>query len=411
MKILFYNHTGQVSGAESVLLSLLEHLTHTPLCEPVLCCPPASALREAARKNNVRCLSVPEWQARFTWQFAVLWRYLLSLVQVVRVLRQTIKLEEPVLIHANSVRAGLVAALATLWIRVPVVWHVHDVLPRHPFSVLIRALSYLKRHQRILAVSHAAARPFESSLWQGFSERPPVRVIHNGVAAERFFPDAQLRRAARQGLGYHTEDFVIGTVGQITPRKGQLELVKAFASIARQVPQARLLIVGAAIFHRDNEYLMQVQDLVHKLQLTRQVKLTGPRNDIAAVWRAFDLAVINSRSDPFPLTMLEAMACGVPVLATSVDGIPEMITHLLTGWLVPPNDQTALTQGLLTLLQQPSLRAKIATSGRRRIQEGFTREHFVHDVMNYYRELSGVAWWVNNQTGQLKQPFHPPLSR
>jgi L-malate glycosyltransferase len=390
MKLLFYNHTGQVSGAERVLLSVLGGVARSSQASVVLCCPADSPLSEAAGRVVVCVEPVEEWRARFTWRPDRLLGYLWSFCRVARAFRaQAVKIK-PDLIHANSVRAGLVAAAATAGLRVPVVWHVHDVLPRHPLSVAIRWFALASPRTRLLAVSRAAARKFESRPLKWLARRRAPAVIHNGVDADRFRPDPASRAAARRELWLDETDFVLGTIGQITPRKGQLELIRALAKVAEQVPQVRLLVVGAPLFGHDHRYFARLRRTIEELGLAERVRFLGARGDVAALMRALDLAVVNSRSDPFPLALLEALASGTPVVATAVDGIPELISHGETGWLVPPRDPDALAAGIAALIRDPALRARLAARGRKRVESGFTSAHFLRAMESYLREACSV---------------------
>ncbi|MBL8208030.1 MAG: glycosyltransferase family 4 protein [Blastocatellia bacterium] len=386
MRILFYNHTGQVSGAERVLLALLQDVKDKPATQALLLCPPLSPLWKQAHAQGIYCEPIAELQARFTWRVDRLVQYLWSFAQVMRRFRRQVIRFQPELIHANSVRAGLVAFLATMLLRVPIVWHIHDSLPRHPFSILIRWIALSSSRNHLLGVSLAVIKRFRSRL-SLFVHHPPMRVIYNGVAVDRFHFDPAGREAVREELKLREEELALGIIAQITPRKGQLELLRAFAAVLSQVPQATLLIVGAPLFKHDHTYLSRLQKTAHKLGIAERVRFLGARHDVPAVMQALDLVILNSHSDPFPLTMLEAMASGTPVLATAVDGIPELIRQGETGWLVPPRNEIALTEAIIRLLKDEPLRWNLATNGRQQILNGFTVEHFRHALEEYLHNV------------------------
>jgi L-malate glycosyltransferase len=386
MKILFYNHTGQVSGAERVLLAMLPNAPKDAPKDAVLLCPAASPLFALATANGVRCVPMEELHARFTWRLDRLASYLWSFYQVMRSFRAQVKQMQPGLIHANSVRAGLVAYVATILLRIPVIWHIHDSLPRHPFSVLIRWLALSSSRNHLLGVSHAVIKRFRSRL-SLFVSRPLAHVIHNGVEVDRFQSDSQSREAVRNEWKLRADDLALGIIGQITPRKGQLALIRAYAAVAQRVPQVTLFIIGAPLFAHDHAYLVRLKRTVKALGIAERVRFLGARHDIPAVMRALDLSILNSHSDPFPLTMLEAMASGTPVLATAVDGIPELIRHGETGWLVPPRDEAQLAEAMLYLIAEPELRQRLATQGRQQILAGFTAEHFQRAIAQYFHKI------------------------
>ena len=386
-KLLFYNHTGQVSGAEKVLLFILARLDRTQFA-PVLLCPATGPLTQMARQLDVPGHTAPKLEARFTWRPGLLAHYLRSLVSTMRALRRQIREISPSLIHANSIRAGLVATVATIGSGVPVIWHIHDLLPRHPFSVAIRWCVWLTSRARVLAVSQAAATRFCG--WLLCGRRVPVRVLRNVVDTERFQYIPEARAALRAELGLADDAFVVGSLGQITPRKGQLELLQAFAGVCDKLPDAVLVIVGAPLFNQDHLYQECLRQAADELGLAGRVYFPGPRTDVPALFSAFDLFVLNSQSEAFSLVILEAMACGTPVIATAVGGTPEIVVHHCTGWLIPPQDGPALARTLVEAYAQPEMRQQFAARTRQLIRDEFTPAVYLAELEKFYEEAFGV---------------------
>ena len=137
MKVLYYNHTGQVSGAERVLLMILSRLDRSRI-EPVVVCPAEGRLIGMVRDLSVRTIGLAQLEARFTLSVRRLFQYLASFARVISDARALIIDEQPDIIHANSIRAGLVMSAASFGLATPVIWHAHDILPRHPLSIAIR---------------------------------------------------------------------------------------------------------------------------------------------------------------------------------------------------------------------------------------------------------------------------------
>ena len=383
MRVLYYNHTGQVSGAERVLLFTLARLNGAHFA-PVVICPASGPLKEMVTELGVSCEEVDSLKARFTWRVDRLLNYLGSFFGLVRQVRSQVIRVDPDLIHANSVRAGLVATAATIGLRLPVIWHVHDMLPRHPLSTAIRLVALCSQRSRIVAISNAVAERFRGRILRGTRAGAAITVILNAVDLEKFHPDSASRARTRQDLNLTSDDQVIGIVGQLTPRKGQLQLIEAFALVLKELPQAILIVVGAPLFNRDEEYSRRVTQLVHTLGIDERVRFLGARDDIAAITRAMDLVVVNSTNEPFGLVVLEGMACGTPVLATAVDGIPEIIKHGEDGWLVAPGDRSALVSAIVDLLNQPQLRAGLAARGCEKVKSRFTAEKYMKELEKFY---------------------------
>jgi glycosyltransferase involved in cell wall biosynthesis len=388
MKILFYNHTGQVSGAERMLLMILARLDRD-VVDPVVVCPDQDSLAEMVSKLGVPVETVGALEARFTWQVNHLTRYCKSFLGVIRQFRRRVITIKPDLIHANSIRAGLVATAATCGLGARVVWHLHDMLPRHPLSTLIRVFALLSSRTRMIAVSEAVARNFRGRFSSLLKNR--VSVILNAIDLEKFQPDQAARRVIRRELGLREHDPLIGIVGQLTPRKGQLELLRAFADVLTEIPETALLIVGAPLFNRDHEFLEVLRQSAAELGIRNRVRMLGARSDIGAIMQALDLLIVNSTTEAFGLVILEAMACGTPVLAAAVGGIPEIIEHDENGWLVPPRDEKALVEAIVHLSRRPELRARLAELGSEHVVAHFSAERYLTELQAFYLECADLS--------------------
>lgn len=385
MKVLFYNHTGEVGGAERLLLLILGRLDRRRF-DPVVVCPAEGPLREMVAKLGVPCETVGLLRARFTWRVDRLLRALVSLRGAVRELREQVIKAGPDLVHANSIRAGLVATAATVGLEVPVIWHLHDLLPSHPLSTAIRCFAAASTRTRLLAVSQAVACNFRGWVLGALAGRRPIKVIHNAVEVAKFQPDPAGRRAVRDELRLEGAEPVIGMVGYLAPCKGQLGLITAFAEVAARMPRAVLLIVGAPLFNRDHDYLLRLIQAANALGITERVRFLGPRSDVAAIMQALDLLVVNSRAEGFGLVVVEGMASGTPVLATAVGGIPEIIKHGENGWLIPPQDEQTLAAAIVALSRQAQLRAEIAERGRQQALARFSAERYWQELESFYRD-------------------------
>jgi glycosyltransferase involved in cell wall biosynthesis len=382
MKILFYNHTGQASGAERLLLMILARLDHAAF-DPIMVCPESGTLAQMVTDTGIPVETLTNLEARFTWRVDHLARYCRSFLQVMRQLRAKVTSINPDLIHANSIRAGLVATAATFGLGTHVVWHLHDLLPRHPLSTLIRIFASLSKRTRMIAVSDAVARNFRGRFSPLIGNR--VGVILNAIDLDKFKPTGPTPHAIRNEFGLNEEDFIIGIIGQLTPRKGQLELIGAFAQA--EVTRSTLLIVGAALFNRDSDYAQRLEQEAKARGVADRVRMLGSRSDIGAIMRGLDLLVVNSSAEPFGLVILEAMACGTPVLAVAVDGIPEIIQHGTNGWLVSPGDRRMLAESIAHLSREPEVRARLAAQGKQRVAANFSADRFMTDLETFYQSI------------------------
>ncbi len=387
MKVLFYNHTGMVSGAERVLLMILNGIDRQRY-EPVVVCPADSRMMELATEAKVRARSLAALHARFTWRLDLVAQYLFSFYEVIRDARRVVREEAPAFIHANSIRAGLVMSAATMGLNVPVIWHAHDILPRHPFSTAVRMFAALTSRNHVLAVSQAVANRFRGLLLRPIKRRVPITVIHNSVDLDRFHPDTISRDKTRRSLNLGEDELAVGIVGQLTPRKGQLELIEAFAEVADKLPNAILFVVGSALFNRDEEYGARLVRTAASLGIEKHVRFLGARDDVPELMRAFDVMVVNSHEEPFGLSVLEGLASGTAMVGTDVGGNPEMITHGVNGLLTPKGNRNVLAFTLLTLLRDAELREQLAANGRQDSLARFSIPRFIAEVNSLYRGVS-----------------------
>ncbi|HSK70680.1 MAG TPA: glycosyltransferase, partial [Pyrinomonadaceae bacterium] len=175
MKILFYSHTGQVSGAENILLLLLKYLNREKFTPIAVC--PEGGLAEEIGKLGIPVKIVRQLEARFTWRIDLIFKYLISLFSTIKQLRSEILEVKPDLIHANSIRAGLTANLASVGTGLPVFWHIQDELKLHPFSIAIRLLVAASSRTRLISVSQATADSFRGRILQWFGKHVPERIV------------------------------------------------------------------------------------------------------------------------------------------------------------------------------------------------------------------------------------------
>jgi glycosyltransferase involved in cell wall biosynthesis len=385
-RILYANHTGLVSGAERMLLTMLQVLNRTQY-EPYVLCPAEGELSRLAEALDVPCLQAPQLHARFTWRPDRLLRYAASLWRTIVATRKAIRALDPGLVHANSLRAGIVATLATIGTNRLVIWHVHDILPRHPVSTAIRLLAYTSRRTQIVAVSHFAARAFCGRL----SFRDRVHTIHNGTDLSRFPLKAHGNSTFRRQAGIPDEAFLVCAVGQICARKGLIELLNAFSTIYAQTPNMHLAVVGKAVFAHEEEYQELLVKAAIATGVTDRVHFTGERSDVASILQASDLLVLNSFEEPFGLVLVEALSSGTPVLATRVGGIPEIVRDSENGWLVERGDTSALASKLLELSQNIDMLDQAAEFARVFTCPQFSLERFQNNLHRLYAELDYQA--------------------
>jgi sugar transferase (PEP-CTERM/EpsH1 system associated) len=212
-----------------------------------------------------------------------------------------------------------------------------------------------------------------------------IRQIYNGVDSERFQPFAGGRRPLPLEGFAGDEEIVIGTVGRVQEVKDQLTLARAVAELAERNPdwrrRLRLVIVG------EGPMMPELQALVRSSGIEEISWLAGARDDIPRLLQGLDLFVLPSKAEGISNTILEAMASGLPVLATGVGGNPELVVEGETGRLVAPEAPDAMADAIEGYLQQPELLARHGRAGRQRVETSFSMEAMVNNYLAVYREL------------------------
>jgi glycosyltransferase involved in cell wall biosynthesis len=271
---------------------------------------------------------------------------------------------------------GLPAAYAH---RVPVrISHLHSVYLR--WSRKAMAMDRAVRASASLSVAcSGAVRDGARAL--GYADAK-VTVIPNGVDAARFAnpPD---RAAARRALQLPQDGPILISVASLYEHKGHAHLFEAMTRVRGEVPQARLLIVG----DRHEARRAALEDAVDRLGLRDVVQLLGHREDVPLLLAASDVFVMPSLREGFPMALLEAGAAGLPAVASSVGGIPEIVDDGATGVLVPPRDHAALADALLLLLREPGRVQSMGDAARRRVTGRFALEETVSQIQDVYLDL------------------------
>lgn len=216
--------------------------------------------------------------------------------------------------------------------------------------------------------------------------RERIDVIYNGIDIDGFGRDS--RHDARSALGVRDNDFVVGFAGRLDPVKDIRGLIKVFELFRNRLEsnreQARLLVVGDGLEREAAEKFAAERGL------RENVLFAGLRTDIPRCMAAMDVYVQPSFYEGHSLTILEAMAAGLPIVSTSVGGTPEIIRNGSNGFLYRPGDYEQMAAVVLDLYRQPSLSSKIGRAGRKRVAEHFSVGVMVHQYENLYRRLVGT---------------------
>ena len=282
------------------------------------------------------------------------------------------------IVHAHMGRDYLVAALACKQTN-----NVKLVLTRHHYLPLKRSALY-----RWLLGNVAAVIAVSDSVRQSVLERlqlpsEKVRTIPNWIDPERFKP---ADRDAARAMFRVRYNIVVACIGQITQTKGQEEFVRAAAALARTRTDVEFLIVGQES-EEGGAFSKRLSDLARSSGLQEKLRFLGRVRHIPQLLAAVDVVVVPSWDEGFSLVTIEAMAARRPVLASRVGGITGIIKDNVTGLLVPPRDVHALTDKLLWLVSDATLRERLSVQAQRDVYARFGRDHIIDQIESLYSEV------------------------
>lgn len=238
----------------------------------------------------------------------------------------------------------------------------------------------LRRRDRVVAVGEAVRRALVAN--EGIPEGR-IEVLYNGIDTDRFVPPSPGERAAaRRELGLSPDDLAVVQVARLDYLKDHPTAVRAVGRVARQRPGVRLLLVGEGP-ERD-----KIEAEVRRLGLEESVLFLGLRKDVGRLLGAADLFLLTSTSEGIPLTIIEAMAAGLPVVSTDVGGTAEVVVEGQTGSLAPARDDAALAGAILRLAGDPALRRRQGEAGRQRAKDRFSEQAMAERYDRAYREMT-----------------------
>ena len=302
------------------------------------------------------------------------------------------------IVHTHLLKADMAgAALATLAGRrrrlVASKHNDEQVLKKHGVSIVHGLLGNLARRTIVLS-DHVGRFVAE----HGRIEKKRLRRIYYGIDPAPFERAANAPRADRDRLrasfGFGANEFVFVCVARFAPQKAHGVLLRALARAlalrSAKLPELRLLLVGDDPFGDGRK---QAEALAHDLELRERCVFAGIRRDVPALMAASDACVMSSLWEGLGLVFLEAMATGLPVLATRVSAVPEVVVDGETGVLVPPSDVEALAQAMLRLAADREACLRMGARGRERVRALFAQDRMIDETLAVYREVLPKGWF------------------
>ena len=365
-------HRLAVGGLENGLVNLLNHALAKRYRHAIICMTDFTDFRDRLENPAVEVYSINRREGRD-------WHAQLRLLALIRRLK-------PAIVHSRGL-SGLNSALPALLSGVPVRIHgehgrdIGDLDGSSPKGQWIRRL-----HRPLINHYIALSKDLESYLQNQIGVAPQhITQIYNGVNCRNFRPASGGRDALADPNFAPKGTFVIGTVGRMQAVKDQVTLTRAFIHLASLVPndkhKLRLMLVG------DGPLLAQCNRLLTDAGLKHQAWLAGERDDVAELIRCMDLFVLPSLAEGISNTILEAMSCGLPIVATDVGGNPELVDDGVTGFLVPVSDSIALAHAMQRYFLNQELLKLHGKAGRIKTETRFSMETMVNSYMQVYSRM------------------------
>lgn len=374
---ILFTHYGDpwLRGSEQLLLDLLAHLDPARV-RPIVWCNQL-AMAEAARALGIITYR-SDFEVYFDYEAP---RFRLGRYRaLMREARDLVRRHQIRVLHSNSAGPCQWLAPVARAARLPLLAHLHiGYLRRSRYVLLLHQASLL------VGVSRQVIEPF---LDEGVAAAK-TQVIYNGIDFSRLRP--KTGADPRQQLGIPHDATVISAIGSLIRRKGQDVLLRAFSLLG---PARNIHLMIAS----DGPERTNLERLAAELGLQARVRFLGYYNDLAGVYGASDIVALASRSDAFGLVLAEAGYFNLPVVATSVGGIPEVVENEVTGLLVPPDDPAALAAALARLVDDRGYRERLGRAGKMRVEALFSVEQMVENFQQAYDRLDRLP---RNRLGWL----------
>ena len=365
IKVLFVSTSLAYGGAETQVVRLASQLKARGWDIKVISLTPPVAYIEELEAANIPTYSL------------MIQRKLPDPRPIFRLAR-LIRIWRPDIVHSHMVHANLLARVVRPIAPIPVLINTaHNTNEGGRF----RELLYRLTDSLCDLTTQVSRAGLERYVEINAVPRHKIRFIPNGVDADRFRFDPHSRSHIREDLGVQ-KAFVWLAVGRLSPQKDYPSMLQAFASVAQELPEALLLIVG------DGPLRQVLEELARNLGLKDRMRFMGTGCDVPGLMKAADGYLMSSAWEGMPIVLLEASSTGIPIVATDVGGNSEVVLDNETGFLVPPNDPGALAAAMVRIMDRPEVARRImGEAGRRHIEENYTLDRVTDLWEALYNEL------------------------
>ena len=320
-----------------------------------------------------------------------------AFISIFRILRKS----KPDIVHTHTSKAGLIGRLAARMARVSIIIHTpHGHVFYGHFGRFLSRI-FLQMEKLLGKITHhqIALTPKEGNDYLSLRVTKPnnTTVIHSGVDVHRFMEGAKQRARKRKELGIPPDSLVVGYAGWLIPIKGVTHLVNAMTEVVGKYPNSQLILVGKGDDTGEEE--IKLKEQVERAGLEDKIRFLGWRPDVDEIMGCFDIFVLPSLNEGMGRVLVEAMAAGLPIVASRVGGIPDLVKDGKNGLLVSPADATALAKAISALLEDKEKRKRMGEMGTK-IGQQYSTEAMVEQIDDLYRDL--LKKYAHNRNARVR---------
>ncbi len=373
-KILLYSDTPIAGGAEIQMFLLAKFLDKNKF-QPILACsnfPQLNRWCENFEKEGIKVIRLKvkhKHDPRHYFQ-----------------LRKIIKEEKIDILHLHvwnpaSCRYGFLAGKSR---KIPIIITEHDPFEISKFKTWFKSYT-LESVKKIIAISDSSKNDLEK-LYPAFKKK--IEVIHNGIdtvwwhSQNLRFTEDDLEDIKENLFEAKKDTLIITSIAALHERKGLKYLIQAISNLVKEFPNIKLVIVGQGPQEKE------LKELIKELKIENHIKLLGQQKETPKILKSTDIFVLPSKREAFGLVNLEAMITGMPIVASKVGGIQEVVKDGETGILIEPKISDVLARALKLLIESPEKRVSMAAAGQKRVQEFFTAGKMAKEYEKEYEEIS-----------------------
>jgi len=396
--VLFINHSVRDGGPGRSLLYILKYIDRDKI-NPFVLIPKHDIFSESLKSEGIfeNVVVDPRFPENIqkspmvadTTRAPGLTRIFSIIVNIVNMLRllcdspRIIRENGIDIVYCNGTLAKIVGTLIGRKNKKPVIWHVRNIQQTWFMKSLMETLSGFKCVKKIICVYRATAKPFKRA-------KSKVHVVYNGIDTADFERDS-VRGSLREEFSIPLDTVLVGNTGRVVTRKGYAEFIDTVSRLVSNSnisEKTKFVIVGDTPWFFPENHLRELEDHADRLGVRDSFIFTGYRKDVRPYLKDFDLFVIPSNyPDPFPRSVIEAMAFSLPVVGFSIGGIAEAVEDGKTGFLCAPGDFQKIVESVSILARDAEARSEMGRNARRRVMEMCSAAERTADIQKIILEV------------------------